>query len=343
MLSHSLVIRRFDMVLEVPVPSKSQRERILARHCLDLLDVRDLKRVATCDELAPAVISRAASVVHTIQSTLGPQKSAEAFEFLINNTLKAQGHKTIQKEATTNPQELYDPQFICADTDLADVARRIAGVKSGRMCLFGPPGTGKTAFGHWLADQLGMPLHLKRASDLVSKYIGETEQNMARAFSEAEQEGALLQIDEVDSFLQDRQGAQRSWEVSQVNEMLTQMESFTGVFIASTNLMAQLDQAALRRFDLKVKFDYLNAYQASELFRRYCVRLNLPCDQGGSEWSAALERLQRLIVLTPGDFATVDRQSRLSPVRTPFELVAALEKECAVKASSRSSSIGFLS
>ncbi|MBW6608203.1 ATP-binding protein, partial [Salmonella enterica subsp. enterica serovar Weltevreden] len=83
-----------------------------------------------------------------------------------------------------------------------------------------------------------------------------------KAFRKAQNDGAVLLIDEVDSFLQDRRGAQHNWEVSEVNEMLTQMESFSGVFVASTNLMEGLDQAALRRFDLKVKFDYLRADQA---------------------------------------------------------------------------------
>lgn len=64
-----------------------------------------------------------------------------------------------------------------------------------------------------------------------------TEKNLARVFLEAEQDGALLMIDEIDSFLRDRKEAQRPWEVTQVNEMLTQMESFPGIFIASTNLM----------------------------------------------------------------------------------------------------------
>ena len=91
-----------------------------------------------------------------------------------------------------------------------------------------------------LADQLGMDLMLKKASDLISPYMGMTEQNFARTFRMAARENALLMIDEVDSFLQDRRGAQRSWEVTEVNEFLTQMESFPGIFIASTNLIDNL-------------------------------------------------------------------------------------------------------
>ena len=86
---------------------------------------------------------------------------------------------------------------------------------------------------------------------------------------------AILLIDEVDSFLQDRRNAERSWELSGVNEMLTQMESYQGIFIASTNLMSSVDSAALRRFDLKVSFDYLNGEQAWQLLESYGQSLSL--------------------------------------------------------------------
>jgi SpoVK/Ycf46/Vps4 family AAA+-type ATPase len=208
--------------------------------------------------------------------------------------------------------------------------------KSGRLCLYGPPGTGKTAYGRWLAEQLDVPLLVRRASDLMSMWLGETEKNIARAFKQAEQDGALLLIDEVDSFLQDRRGAHASWEVSQVNEMLTQMESFPGVFIASTNLMEGLDQASLRRFDLKVKFDFLKPVQACELLRRHCAELALPLPLSDQE-----TRLRRLTKLTPGDFAAVVRQNRFRPITSSAAMVAALEAECAVKDGAKAG-IGFL-
>ena len=135
-----------------------------------------------------------------------------------------------------------------------------------RLCFYGPPGTGKTAFGHWLAQELGKTLMVKRVSDLVSPYVGTTEQNLAQAFDRAQQEDAVLLLDEVDSFLQDRRKARQSWEVTAVNEMLTQMESYRGLFIASTNLMSDLDEASLRRFDLKVHFGYLKAAQVQHCF-----------------------------------------------------------------------------
>jgi len=183
---------------------------------------------------------------------------------------------------------------------------------------------------------MGVPLVVKRASDLMSKYVGGNEKNIAAAFNEAEQKGAVLLMDEVDSFLRDRRAVKESWEVTLVNEMLTQMESFSGVFIASTNLMDGLDQAALRRFDLKVKFDYLLPAQAFELMTRYCHSLAL--EAPGAQHQAAIARL---VNLTPGDFATVARQHRFRPVNCTANMLAALQAECAVKEGSRAT-IGFL-
>jgi SpoVK/Ycf46/Vps4 family AAA+-type ATPase len=329
-------IRRFDMVFELPVPPKKQRERILIATCSDFLDPSSVARIAESESLAPAVVTRAAAVVRSIRDDLGESGTGSAFELLIGNTLEAQGHKSIRKNEANRLPEVYDPLFIHADSDLAEVGTGLARAKSGRLCLYGPPGTGKTAYGRWLADQLEVPLLVKRASDLMSKWVGENEKNIAQAFKQAEQDGALLLIDEVDSFLQDRRGAERGWEVSLVNEMLTQMESFSGVFIASTNLMEGLDQAALRRFDLKVKFDFLKAEQAWELLRRYCLKLSIATPQPDQ-----LARLMRLQKLTPGDFAAVIRQSRFRPITSSADFVLALEAECSLKEGSKST-IGFL-
>ena len=329
-------IRRFDMVFELPVPPKKQRERILREHCGDLLDAASISRIAEAESLAPAVVAKASSVVHSIRDDLGQKGCATAFERLINNTLEAQGHRSLVQNDPNRLPEIYDPGFIHADADLASVGAGLIAARAGRLCLYGPPGTGKTAYGRWLAQQLDVPLLVKRASDLMSPYVGENEQKIARAFRQAAQDGALLLIDEVDSFLQDRRGAQRGWEVSMVNEMLTQMESFSGVFIASTNLMPGLDQAALRRFDLKVKFDFLRPEQAWELVRRYCKQLQLPAPQPD-----LLTRTMRLQRLTPGDFAAVLRQHRFRPIQSPATLISALEAECAVKEGGKAS-IGFL-
>ena len=329
-------VRRFDMVFELPVPPKRQRERILKDCCGDFIDADRISRIADSETLAPAVVAKASSVVRSIQNVLGEKKACSAFEQLISNTLEAQGHGSLVRHDLNRLPDIYDPKYINSDEDLKLVAAGLVSARSGRLCLFGPPGTGKTAYGRWLAQQLEVPLLVKRASDLMSMWIGECEKNIAKAFRQAETDGALLLIDEVDSFLQDRRGAQRSWEVSQVNEMLTQMESFPGVFVASTNLMGGLDQAALRRFDLKVKFDYLRSDQALGLLARYCIKLDL--NSPGSDAQARISRLQRL---TPGDFAAVERQHRFRKLDSAIALVCALEAECELKEGLKSS-IGFV-
>lgn len=329
-------IRRFDMVFELTVPPQLQRERILHASCSDLVDAKCISRIARAKDLAPAVVAKASSVVRAIQDEIGREHNAAAFERLISNTLTAQGHQPIAAQCLGTLPELYDPRFVRADADLLVVADGLVRAGSGRLCLNGPPGTGKTAYGYWLAQKMGVPLVIKRASDLMSMWVGGNEKNIAGAFQEAQDCGGLLLIDEVDSFLQDRRAAHRSWEVSLVNEMLTQMEAFQGVFVASTNLVDGLDQASLRRFDLKVRFDFLQTAQATELFRLYCKKLDLP----EPDVDAALH-IARLPNLTPGDFAAVARQHRFNPFGSSKMLACALERECRMKENS-GVSIGFV-
>lgn len=329
-------LRRFDVVLEMPLPRGRQRERLLDEACGDLINVTTRNRLVEARGLAPAVVQRAARVVRTIQNVLPANRTSAILEQLIESTLEAQGHGGLMSgEAAALPSS-YDPRHIAADVDLAEISAGIIQAKAGRICLYGPPGTGKTAFGRWLATRLDVPLHAKRVSDIVSPYVGQTERNLARVFHEAQSDGAVLLLDEVDSFLQDRTRAQRPWEVTAVNEMLTQMEAFSGVFIASTNLMDGLDQAALRRFDLKVKFGYLRPVQAWDLFEVHCKSLGLPAPD-----VFARTVVERLTILTPGDFAAVARQHRFRPVGSVSALIAALETECSLKKDSRKA-VGFI-
>ena len=115
-----------------------------------------------------------------------------------------------------------------ADVDLARLQAALAAPGAPRdvsLCFSGPPGTGKSAFARQLAGAIGLEALLKRGSDLLSKWIGETERNLARAFEEAREENAFLIIDEAEGFLWNRAGAEKSWEVTMVNELLVQMES----------------------------------------------------------------------------------------------------------------------
>jgi SpoVK/Ycf46/Vps4 family AAA+-type ATPase len=329
--------RRFDMVLEIPVPPKSHRARILKQIGGELLSTDAITRLSESEHLAPAVVAKAVDVVSSMAAGL-PTNASDAVHLLINNTLQAQQHPVVLRHGVSALPPVYEPAFICADTNLQVVTQQVIQNKSARICLYGAPGTGKTAYGRWLAEQMDAPLHVKRASDLLGMYVGQSEKNIASAFEQAQLDGAVLLIDEVDSFLQDRSEARHSWQVSQVNEMLTQMEAFQGVFIASTNLMGQLDPAVLRRFDLKVKFDYMNSEQVCALLCRYCEVQGLT-----SPTRKELQAVSALNNLTPGDFAAVLRQSRLACLSSASEWVAALTQESKLKVGGRAvSGIGFL-
>jgi SpoVK/Ycf46/Vps4 family AAA+-type ATPase len=209
----------------------------------------------------------------------------------------------------------------------------------GTLCFYGAPGTGKTALAEYMARAIGRPLIIKQASDLMSKYVGETEQNMAAMFKEAEAEQAILLLDEADSFLQDRRGAQRTYEVTEVNEMLQGMERFNGVFICTTNLLDRLDQAALRRFTFKIKFMPLTPVQRECMF----VTEALAGDAAGLT-SERKQRLARLQQLCPGDFAAVKRQTDILAVAfSADEFLDQLEAEHRIKPEVRESrGMGFV-
>ena len=195
------------------------------------------------------------------------------------------------------------------------------------LAFHGIPGTGKSSLAAYIANTLDRPLLTKRVSDLSSKWIGETEKAIANMFHEAAADGSILLLDEADSFLRDRRLARSSWEVTQVNELLQQMENFKGVFICATNLVKSLDAAAMRRFTFKIKFLPLDDVHRRRMLATYALSdplAELPQRIG--------DRLAALTQLAPGDFASVRRQEVL--INEHFSLeswVTELEREHAVR------------
>jgi SpoVK/Ycf46/Vps4 family AAA+-type ATPase len=121
--------------------------------------------------------------------------------------------------------------------------------------------------------------------------------------------------------------AERNYEVTEVNEMLQGMERFAGVFICTTNLFDELDEAALRRFTFKVRFHPLTAEQRLRMFTAEALagrREDLTDEQA--------QRLAALDQLVPGDFAAVQRQvDILGTAFEPDEFLSQLEGEHRVK------------
>ena len=241
------------------------------------------------------------------------------FEDLIESVAKVVQKKSNVKEENKEENTLgsYDISLINADMDMADLTNKIK--QSGKMnfslCLYGISGSGKSRYALHLAEQLGIKATIKKASDLISCYVGETEKNISEAFKECAKENSMLIIDEADSFLQDRTNAIRSWEISQVNELLVNLENTKIPFVATTNLMDTLDQASLRRFTFKVSFSYMSKEQAKQAFKHF---FNLESDF-------------YIKGLCCGDFATVQKKTDFLNIKDISTVTKMLQEEVNLK------------
>ncbi|HRZ52901.1 MAG TPA: AAA family ATPase, partial [Candidatus Contendobacter sp.] len=298
-------LRRFDYAIRFTVPPQSVRVEIARHHLGDWAGEDDwLARIAAHEHLTPAQLERAAKLArHAGNGDL------EANRALVQQALDRSATLLRQKRAPARNvvPTGYDLRFLNVDQDVPKLITALQRRPQGIFCFHGPAGTGKSELARHIADALEKPLLVKRASDLLDMYLGQTEQRIAAMFDDARQRDAVLVLDEADSFLRDRRGARHSWEVTQVNELLTQMEAFDGLFICTTNLMESLDTASLRRFPWKIRFDFLKPGQRWGLFAQEFARLGGDIAQAAA-WK---ESVLRLDGLTPGDVAAVVRQYEL--------------------------------
>ena len=332
-------IRRFDVIIEVKAPEHAKRKQMIRRLVGDLIGDEAVADLAGREAATPAVLTRASRVIE-LASGAGAIEPAEreiTYRRLVGQTLRALGDKRPLEGAVDGIPGFYDPRTTNADCDLLQVADGLMRAGAGRLLMWGPPGTGKTAVGRWLSQRLGVSLQLERGSTLLGGVVGQTEANIAAAFRRARDARALLMIDECETFLASRQQAQRSWEISQVNEMLVQMESYDGLLLMSTNLVDVLDEAVRRRFDLVVRVGYLKPEQSLALLERHCAALGLPapCDP-------ARRTLAGLGNLTPGDFQLLARQHRLRPIADAIDFAARLRGESRHKDGPARQPMGFV-
>ncbi len=317
-------LRRFLLPVACGTPPRSVRRQMAEHHLGDRgLAPALLDDLADDQALAPAQLGAARRLLELCPTTAPERAVREGIGAL--RTLLHGAPAPRRRPAATQ----FDVAFLnlAGDVTPSAIVQGLARRGHGSLCFYGPPGTGKTAFAEILAAALDRELVARQASDLVSKYIGETEQNLARLFRECDPERSVLLIDEVDSFLAERREARHSWERTQVNELLQQMERFPGIFIAATNLMSGIDQAALRRFDFKLHFRALNAAQRRALFAREAL-----ADEAARVPELIARHLDTLTNLTPGDFANVCRQGTLlGEDLAPEQFLRRLAAECRLK------------
>lgn len=333
-------LRRFSYHVEFQSPPRAIKKRITIKH-LDGLPISEqlITELAENEEITPAQLENAVKLAKCSKIS-----GVAEFERLIRQSIHQSMKVLGQKKTTTKQKSVtsYNLDYLNMDSrfPIPRIIESLRTKPSATLCFYGHPGTGKTMLAEHISSAIDKPLIIKRASDILSKWVGEAEKNIADMFRQAEDEEAILLLDEADSFLRDRKLAQKSWEVSQVNELLQGMERFHGIFICTTNLFESLDEAALRRFAFKIRFNYLTQEQNWNMFVKEMD--NMGMDAGASP-EAVKQKLLGLTNLTPGDYAVVKRQTTLmNETLTAAEMLSALDKESCAKPGVRKTGMGFV-
>ncbi len=195
-------------------------------------------------------------------------------------------------------------------------------LKAGYRSLFyGPPGTGKTLTASLLGKATGFPVYRIDLSKVVSKYIGETEKNLASLFDHAQNQSWLLFFDEADSLFGKRTESRNANDRAanqQISYLLQRIEDFPGVVILATNLRGNLDEAFARRFQSMVHFPMPDPELRLRLWQDNFEGQTCPLAA-----DVDLERLAREHELTGGSIVNVLRYACLKAVvREPPQIEA---------------------
>ena len=353
-------LRRFNWLQQFEFPNPDTRIRLFTKAVRGLgITRQQIAQWAERTWLSQADIQRVASLMHSLG--LKRKDAADAIEHWLNQRERAfniepdecsdnpigkrAGGKSETKAAACayRMEGEFDAGLLNLrgrdgqlqqDIDIAELMASLSQAREGRILLHGLPGTGKTALVHHLGKQLGCEVVQRLGSELLHKYVGESEQAMAQAFVEARERNAILFLDEVDSLLTDRRGHHQSWETSQVNELLQQIEHFDGMLVVATNFLDRLDTAVARRFDYQLELCPLLPAQLHGALEG-CVDKATLREIGSS--------LPGLGAVTLGDIAVLKRRQRLQRRKLgAAEILGILKKLIAGRERGNARPIGFL-
>jgi SpoVK/Ycf46/Vps4 family AAA+-type ATPase len=320
------VRRRFDFSIYFPVLTNAQRmklwEKVLGKYnATELVSRATLSGINRKFVVPVSVMDRAVEYAKDLSSDKKDfvsmiKTQLESFISFKEDGLdsKKLRHKDKNEHADTNlPQKDYTTdgvnfdcnidEFITGIKKLDEYVKNTKKPKSGcgTILFYGPSGTGKTELARYIAKLTRRKAVVKKASDLLNCYVGESEKNVAKAFRALNLKKEILVIDEVDSFLYNRSTANESWENTLVNEFLTQLQDFKGILICTTNLKTGLDPAVMRRFSFKLEFRYSEGKQVEALFNSILKPIS-----GKDLSKEELTELLSMKNLTPGDFHVVE-------------------------------------
>ncbi len=202
-------------------------------------------------------------------------------------------------------------------------------LKPGYKSLFyGPPGTGKTMTAALLGKSTNMPVYKIDLSMVVSKYIGETEKNLAKVFDQAERQNWILFFDEADSLFGKRtqmNSANDRYGNQEIGYLLQRIEDFSGVVILASNLKDNIDEAFTRRFQSMVAFSMPGVEERYKLWQQ-SFSPKLPLDTNVDVWGIA-EKYE----LSGGVMMNVVRKCTLKAITDKKESIPQQELEMAIR------------
>lgn len=320
-------LRRFKLVLEFPQPTRQMVQSLATDAFAGLkVSTQFVRQLVPTANLSHALIANAAHVAKTIGS-----KGKEAEQIIMDVVESSLRAADLWNDEPSYQQALdFDITLLNIKQPAAELEQIRYAIERNepiRVLLSGPAGTGKTAFAHYLAQQCQRDINRVKCSDVIDKYVGESEKNVARLFQTAHRDKQILLLDEVDSLLSSRERLHNQYEIQLVNELLTQMECFTQPLFAATNFDSLLDKAVLRRFDFKLDCDYLKTHQVQQLYKQLLAVKTLTATE-----QSYLEQLRNLTV---GDFAILARRIKFLPAQdhrsSALQLLSEENKRKAIK------------
>lgn len=259
--------------VEIAIPHEHERAALWTKHLG--VAVQGIERYC----VTPGTIARSAAIVADPPSAATVH---EAIRTVLEDKLAAVGtllKPTARFDDLVLPEETREAlEEIVArvrhrGTVLRDwgMADKLGGPRGVSALFSGEPGTGKTMAARIVAAELGLDLYQIDVSRIVSKWIGETEKNLAQVFDAAEAGHALLLFDEADSLFAKRTEVKSSvdrYANMEVNFLLTRIERFDGIAILTTNLDASIDPAFRRRLTFRVEFPLPTEEERGQLWRK---------------------------------------------------------------------------
>lgn len=312
----SSTMRRFSFSLQFQKFDSKKRLKVI-KYELNKIGMQDYFTEDDLSSLCKNYNVDAAGIVNAVNALkVSKRMKKETALRNIRTVLRNHEKITCGKQANEHAKDLsdYSLEGLNTSCDLKNIIsvmerfthskeeRRFTNLKSITVLLHGVPGSGKSCFVYHLGHLLGKEVLLKRCSDIQSKWVGETETNIANAFHEAQENESILFFDEADSFLYPRKDANHSWQKTATNELLTQIENFKGIAIFATNDIEGLDFGSLRRFKVKIHFKPL-APEGNLNF--YMKLLNPFVSKGENLSEMQIEQIKSIRNLTPGDFSII--------------------------------------